>query len=99
MSNEENIEEIRLPKGVSPPSNGGNGTKLIDHRLKELERRVGEVEKDVKDISLTCTRIESEMKNMANKSYVLWVFVGIGGISILSFLGHLLINFFMRLSS
>ena len=73
-------------------NNGGNGDKLVDHRLTELERRMAALETGVKTINDTVIEINTKMDGLASKSYVLTIFGMTGGLAVLTFIGHLLLR-------
>ena len=97
MAEKGNVADLRGYR--KPPGDDGNGNGgLTRHRLDELERRMGVLEGKVDDLRNTCTRIETNLRNMtsnmASKSYVLWIFGGTTAAGILSIVGHLLIRSF-----
>lgn len=75
-------------------SNGGNGggTKTVNHRLSDLERRVGILENKLDEVKEVCIRIETKMDSLASKSFVFWSTVGIVLAALLSIFGHMLIR-------
>lgn len=79
------------PGGSGTGGRNGNGG-LARYRLDELERRMGTLEGEVRELVTKCTRIETKLDEIASKSYVLWIFVGTVAASIVTIVGHLLIR-------
>ena len=78
---------------ASSSGNGGNGHGgLINHRLKELERRVTRLENDISEIKTLCTEIKTGMSPLASKTYVLWVSVSMISLAFLTLFGHAVIR-------
>ena len=74
-------------------SGGGNGNGgLTRYRIGELERRMGVLEDRVHEIGNTCTRIETKLDEVAQKSYVLWIFGVTAAVLVLSIVGHVFIR-------
>ena len=69
----------------------GNGD-ITQHRLGELERRMGIVESKVDGLIVTCTEINGKLSDIASKSYVLQVFGVTAAILVLTLVGHLVIR-------
>lgn len=90
--NSDNVTHLRPP--TTGGSNGGNGggAGVVNHRLSDLERRVGILENKLDEVKETCVRIEAKMDSLASKSYVLWFTVGIVFLALLSIFGHMLIR-------
>lgn len=65
---------------------------MVNHRLKDLERRVRILENKLDEVKEMCIRIETKMDSLASKSYVLWFTVGIAFLALLSIFGHMLIR-------
>ena len=66
---------LRMVDAEAPPqskggSNGGNGSGLTNHRLAELERRVGTLEDYVKTTNDTVIEINAKLDNLATKTAV-----------------------------
>ena len=71
---------------------GGDGGHLVDYRLRELERRVGNLEASIADIQQTATAVQEQMKSVATKHTVsLWI-IGAVISNFLTIFGHLLIK-------
>ena len=90
--NSDNVTHLRPP--TTGGSNGGNGSGagVVNHRLSDLERRVGILENKLDEVKEACVRIETKMDSLASKSYVLWFTVGIVLLALLSIFGHMLIR-------
>ena len=88
----DNITRLRPP--TTGGSNGGNsgGNGVVNHRLSDLERRVGILENKLDEVKEMCIRIETKIDSLASKSYVLWFTVGIVLLALLSIFGHMLIR-------
>ncbi len=88
----------RFPGTTPPPtrppgSDRGNGNgRLTDHRLTELERRMGALETQVIDIGKGIARIETKLDEMASKSLLWQVFAGSGALAVLTFVAYLLVR-------
>ena len=67
----ENVTQLNPTRSISGDG-GGNGD-LTKHRLSELERRMATIEGKVDGLVQTCTRIETALKNVASKNYVLTI--------------------------
>ncbi len=72
--------------------NGGRNGRLTEHRLTELERRMGALEGKVDSIRDTCARMETKLDGMASKALVLTISGLTGGGLIVTLIGHLLIR-------
>lgn len=79
------------PGGSGTGGRNGNGG-LTRYRLDEVERRMGTLEGEVRELVATCTRIETRLDEIAGKSYVLWIFGGTAAAFIVTIAGHLLIR-------
>ena len=91
-SGSDNVTHIRPPTpGGSNEGNGGGGG-VVNHRLTDLERRVGILENKLDEVKEMCIRIETKMDSLASKSYVLWFTVGIVLVALMSIFGHMLIR-------
>ena len=67
---------------------GDGGGSLVDFRLQELERRVGNVEALVKGVNDLCIEMKTKLDDVPSKSYVTWLFAGTATLAILSILAH-----------
>ena len=79
------------PGGSGTGGRNGNGG-LARYRLDELERRMGTLEGEVRELVVTCTRIETKLDEIASKSYVWRIFSGTAVLCIVTIVGHLLIR-------
>lgn len=82
---------VRSPPTGSPRN--GNGGQLINHRLTDLERRMGVVESEIKNLTKVCVQINTKMDSLANKSMVAWVFGGVAVISVATIITHAILRF------
>ena len=75
----------------SKPSGNGHGNGSVHHyRLNEVERRLGVLEHDVKEMKDTLTRIESNLQNVATKEYVWKWLAGTVGFGFVTIALHIL---------
>ena len=87
------IEPLHPPGAQKPTGNGnGNGRDLVNYRLSELERRMGNVEEKLDKINDTCNKIDTTLKSMATKAFVLSIFCVALGTSVATFLGHIILR-------
>ncbi len=51
------VTQIRPDRPETKPTNGGggNGGSVVNHRLGDLERRMGVIEEDLKQLTKLCT--------------------------------------------
>ena len=90
----ENITPIRSDQKIRQAGNGGNGGNngVIDHRLKELERRAEKLENKIDSMNNLLIEINTKMDEKASKSWILfWVATAFGG-AILTLLAHVIIR-------
>ena len=81
------------PSG-GPGTGGRNGNGgLARYRLNELERRMGTLEGEVRELVTMCTRIETKLDEIASKSYVWRIFGGTAVFCMVTIAVHLLIQF------
>ena len=74
---------------------GGNGDGgVFDHRLNDLERRVGRLEDKIDSIGTICTRIETKMDSLATTTFIWMIFAGTLGTIVVSFIGHIILRYF-----
>ena len=73
-------------------NNGGGSGNLVNHRLDRLEERVGKMEETLNKINTLCTKIDTKLDEKANKSYVLWIFVGTLGSGLVTIVIHIAIR-------
>ncbi len=101
---ENNVVPLSAPGSTSTNGNGD----LTRHRLGELERRMTALDDKVDDISKTCVRIETALKNVADKTsvaqiettlkdvatktYVLQAFAITIGLFLLTIVGHVAVR-------
>ena len=86
-------EALDIRTGKTLPSTGNNSNGgLTNHRLSELERRMGVIEGKVDDLVKTCERIEEKLNQTASKSYVLWIFGGTASVGALTIVGHMFVR-------
>ena len=86
-----------IPSGEPPPqsmggSDGGNGGGLVNHRLGDLERRMGKLEASVNSINETVIKIDTKMDSVANKAYMMKTFGVTGLIALLTLVAHIAIR-------
>ena len=91
MTNPTPIRSAAPAGAPATGSHGGNG-ELTRHRLDEVERRMGVVERKVDELVTTCTRIETKLDEIASKSYVWRLFGGTAVVLLLSIVAHILIR-------
>ena len=78
-----------------PSQSGGDSTgggDLVDYRLGELERRVGNLEHSLSEIQKTTTAVKEQMKSVATKYWVAFWVIGAVIVNFLTLIGHLLIR-------
>ena len=80
------------PGGSGTGGRNGNGG-LTRYRLDEVERRMGTLEGEVRELVTTCTRIETKLDEIASKSYVWRIFGRTAVFCMATILVHLLIQF------
>ena len=85
-------EVATLPTPANPPAGNGNGGGITNHRLTELERRMGVLEQQTLDIAKGIERIETKLGETASKSLLWQVFAGTGVLAVLTFVGYLLMR-------
>lgn len=89
---DENVVVIRDQEALGGRNgNGGNGN-LVRYRLGELERRMGVLEAKLDALIVTCTQIDERQADLANKSYVLWIFGVTAAVLALTLVGHMFIR-------
>ena len=75
---------------ASSGGNGGNGRDgLVNHRLSELERRVGRLEDSISEVQKLCIKIDS---TMASKAFVLGAMLSTVVLALFTLLGHVFIR-------
>lgn len=82
---------------ASSGGNGGSGRdRLVNHRLNELERRVGRLEDSISEVQKLCIKIDgkidSMMSSLAPKAYVLLVSIFTIVLAFLTLFGHVVIR-------
>ena len=87
----DNVTQLNPSQSVSGGGNGGNGG-VLSYRLGEVERRVTALESKVDNINDTCIKIDTKMKEVPSKAFVIWFGIGLLSVSVLTLLGHLLIR-------
>ena len=91
-SDSDNVTHLRPP--TAGRSNGGNGggSGVVNHRLSDLERRIGILENKLDEVKKMCIRIETKMDSLASKSYILWFTFSVVFSVLLSIFGHMMIR-------
>ncbi len=84
-------EDPKSSPGASSGNGSGNGG-LINHRLKELERRMDSVEGKIDNLNTTTTEIKTKLENLASKNFVSTTLVVTVILIILSLVGHIFLN-------
>ena len=82
---------------ASSGGNGGNGRNgLVNHRLSELERRVGRLEDGISEVQKLCIeingKIDGMMSSLASKAFVLWAILSMIVVAFFTLFGHVLVR-------
>ena len=92
MANGSTLQQIAAEPRQPGSGDTGGGEGLVDYRLRELERRVGNLETSIADIQKTVTAVQEQMKGVATKHMVSFYFLGAIAFNFIALLGHLLVR-------
>ena len=92
MDNVTNLPGVSDDPRQAGGGSAGGGGDIVDYRLHELERRVGNLEKSIANVQQTVTAVREQMKSVATKHTVSFWIVGAVIVNFLALIGHLLIR-------
>ena len=84
-STDENV----VPIGTAPSTNGGD--RLVEHRLKELEKRMHAMEADVKSTNSLYIEMNTKLDGKASESLLYKIFAVTLGLVVALFVGHVIL--------
>lgn len=88
-----NGDDYEAPGGSPKRGGNGNGGGAPNFRLSELERRVGILERKIGELNDLCIKIDTKLENVATTTSLWKVFAGTLGISVATFIGHILLRY------